>query len=56
MLGWLYRIFIGNFSVHEHEWETIKIIDLYSEYYELPVEKKYILCCKKCGNIKSKKV
>lgn len=61
MLGWLYRIIIGYFHVCNHEWEIIKnrevevyddeIDDLVVEHYS-----KYLLQCKKCGDLKTVKL
>jgi len=52
MIGWLYRIVVGNFSDHEHKWIIINKVTIQSsdgnEYIE------YHLQCEICGNVKSK--
>lgn len=47
------------FHVCRHEWETINTIKVYNGYRgpdSLPVATKYILRCKKCGEITARKV
>ena len=39
----------------EHQWETIKEIDVYQyDFSRRPCGVKYILRCKKCGDIKER--
>lgn len=49
MLEWLKRVFIG----HAHVWEIHRDTTLTTG--GVPVGKEYILRCRHCGNMKSKK-
>lgn len=55
MIGWLWKIIIGDFKTHHHEWETINTgpwkdtsIGTNGTYYTLR--------CKGCGDIRNKDV
>lgn len=62
MLRLLRFLFTGSF--HEHEWETDRIIEVYTvdtdngyrRVSDTPSATKYVLKCKICGNIKVKRV
>lgn len=49
---------LWNFFFHacKHEWETIYKINVYGDYSKMPVAFEYHLQCKKCGNIKKKRM
>lgn len=56
MLAFLYKLIIGNFNTCKHEWETISKCDMYENTYStMSLGVKYTMCCKICGEIKSKK-
>ena len=41
----------------DHQWEIIKKLDVYQYSYDkMPCKVKYILRCKKCGDIKEKEI
>lgn len=52
MLGWVFRILIGNFSFCKHEWKVLDNIDVKEKYGTKILYRKYNLQCEKCGNIK----
>jgi hypothetical protein len=58
----MYNIIRKLLGLCEHEWKIIKSIDVYEtwdgERYDgqLPAYAKIILQCKKCGDIKKKKI
>ncbi len=48
MIGWLYRWLIGRFHMCEHNWETMKHIDVVNDY-NVTVYSRIQLRCTKCG-------
>ncbi len=57
MLGWLYRIIIGNF--HLHKWEIIKEGGVYTsssakQAGAIPCAHFYYLQCQICGDVKKR--
>lgn len=61
MLGWLYRILIGNFHIHhcQHRWETMhntKVYDYSFGETDLPDHTLVHLRCTKCGDWMTKKL
>lgn len=53
MIGWLWRLIIGHFNTCKHDFEIIREVNIYkSETSKLPVGNKFILQCKKCGDLK----
>lgn len=62
MLGWLWRMIVGNFCGCSHKWKIIEEGKVYSynifQSQGKPVEtgKSYILQCEHCGDIKHKEV
>jgi hypothetical protein len=52
MIGWLYKIIIGDF--HSHKWEIINKTTVYSSG-AIIVGYEYIQQCKHCGKLKTYK-
>lgn len=50
MLGWLYRVVVGNFKSCKHEWEIINKGTVSSQGRKVGVF--YVLQCKHCGELK----
>jgi len=52
--------FLWTGSWHDHEWETVKVHPVYSEYDmrsdKIPIGQVYVLRCKICGDITTKKI
>lgn len=56
MLGWLYRLLIGNFkisSVCSHKWRIYRETELLSVERDAIINHIYMLQCAKCGDLKS---
>lgn len=57
MIAYLYKLLIGNFSFCQHEWEKEREIQIVSsEMDQIPIRRKYVCRCKKCGEYKSFKL
>jgi len=56
MLGWLYRLLIGDF--HKHKWEWLKTKATYDPTLgmELPIYQTVIYKCKHCGKYRMQKI
>lgn len=50
MIAWLWKIIVGEFC--KHQWEAEERIKVFGECTKIPVAHKYVLKCKKCGNMK----
>lgn len=56
MLGWLYRVIIGQFNNCKHEYKIIQKTDIYSSYEDkFPYSVRYDMKCTKCGDITFRK-
>ena len=51
---------IWNFLFYscKHKWNTVKEINIYdsNSWSKLPIAKKYVLQCEKCGEIETKRI
>lgn len=56
MLGWLYRLIIGDFKKCKHEWI---VVGKYEKEFVWPKGSKefgYVVQCKRCGEIKNQAI
>jgi hypothetical protein len=55
MLGFLWRMIVGRFSMCDHQWETVEVRPVVNwagdERKVTDRFQRYILRCKKCGDV-----
>jgi hypothetical protein len=57
MLGWLWRVLVGNFISCQHNWDTFERVSVYGGLSnEIPTAHDFYLRCKNCGNVKRKRL
>lgn len=54
MLGWLYRLLVGNFKGCKHEWEILREYRRAGSRSDTSGGCGYVLKCKHCGDMKQK--
>lgn len=55
MIGWLWRVLVGNFNQCEHKWKLHTSVTVRDEDDDV-VANKLVLQCEKCGDLKVKRI